>query len=281
MSKKKLLKNLVMQYWGSIRQRAGENLKERCQSTPEVALSTPKLYGWDYMDMVIGEHSCRKQLHFDGNWGGLTENVMVLFGQNFGDVIKPAPGISICRNWDPVPSGKMYLTATIGCLQQLSWKRGGHRTHFNPRLANQTYWNHRTENLFADCATCSGLTGSCFKTPQRLDKSADSQLNSQIPPSEGAVVFGSYSKMLPRSIPACLQPHLAAFSGKRKEYPDRLKEIGWKISNKFKISDQSLSVSRTPILSSLSADRSNGHKARAELPEEDLSPRAISNREST
>jgi hypothetical protein len=44
--KKKLVKNLEMQYWHDIHHRAGEDLKPRCESNPGAELGPLRLYGW-------------------------------------------------------------------------------------------------------------------------------------------------------------------------------------------------------------------------------------------
>jgi len=209
MSKKKLVKNLVMQYCRGILQRAGEDLKARCQSIPGVELTPPMLYGWDYMDLVMGKHSSRKQIQFDGNWRDLAEDVMVLFGQKFGDVIKPAPNISICGEWNPIPAKRMFWTATVDCLRQLSWERGGHRDSLvSSRLTNKAYWNCRTQGLFTDCTNCIKSTGMssprCSKKPQNLDSSAKND-HFLVPPSEGAIVFGCTPKLLHKNVPVKIQ----------------------------------------------------------------------------
>jgi hypothetical protein len=241
MSKQKLVKDLVMQYWGGIQQRAAENLKAECQSTPETELGTPRLYGWDYMDIVRGKHSRRKQLQLDGNWKELTENVQVLFGQDFGDIIRPAPGISICRQWDPIPSRKKYLTATIDCLRQLAWERGGHHDSLiSSRLTNERYWNHRTNDLFVDCGSCSRRDlvdpARYSKRSQSLESSAERRAPSLIPPSEGAIVFGSHSEVLHKPVPVDLPTPLVASGRDRIEPIPRIKEVArrviWKIANR-------------------------------------------------
>jgi hypothetical protein len=268
MGKKKLVKDLVMQYWDAIQQRAGEDLKARCQSTAEIGLAPSKLYGWEYMDIVKRKHSRRRQLHFYGNWRELAENAVVLFCQNLGDVIKPAPGISICKQWDPVPSGKAYLTATIDCLRQLSWERGGQRDILaGGRLTNKGYWNHRTIDLFADCERCSRshLTESvrCSKLPQSLDKSADERSCSVVPPSEGAVVFGSIVKRLHKTDPANLQARPAT-SDRVQDHTSRFREIIRRTIGKPTTSVGSLSSTRALDLSLFRADRTNGHITHAE-----------------
>lgn len=199
MSKNMTMKDLVMQFWHGIRSRYTEDLLARRQVEPGVSLTSSKLYGWDYMDLVTGRQSYKKQLDFNGNWMDLTEDVLVFFGGEFGNVIIPAPGISICAEWNPIPPNKMYLTATIDCLQKLSRVRGGHHSHLTSRLTTKSYWNHRASSLFTDCTDCCSSYSTqlvkCPKVPQTLDSSAGQGLP---PPSKGAIVFGKQSKTKPR-----------------------------------------------------------------------------------
>lgn len=199
MSKKVTIKDLVMQFWHGIQKRNEDDLFARHRIEPGFELTSSKLYGWDYMDLVTGISSRKKQLNFNENWMDLTEDVMVLFGGGFGEVIKPASGVSICAEWNPIPSMKMYLTATIDCLQKLSRKRGGHSNHLtSSRLTNKSYWNHHTKDLFTDCNGCysaiSAKTINCPKVPQKLDSSVYKSNQELLAPLEGAIVFGSQPK---------------------------------------------------------------------------------------
>jgi hypothetical protein len=202
MSKSRTIKDLVMQFWHGIEKRKEEDLFSARQSIPGVKLTTSRLYGWDYMNLVRGERSCQKQLKFSGNWMDLTENVRVLFGRGFGEIIKPAPGASVCAQWDPIPPKRMYLTATIDCLQKLSRMYGGDLcSQTSSRLTNKSYWNYSANSLFADCDVCHSATdpikGKCAKVLQTLDSSARESTHASPllpPPPEGAVVFGCQSK---------------------------------------------------------------------------------------
>jgi hypothetical protein len=205
----KTVKSLVMQFWKGIVERAGKELLYSCDAPPEMAMQSSKIYAWELMDFVRGEQSLRKQIDFIGNWKPFTKDVLVLVGKAFGDVIRPAPGISVCQQWNPVPPEQMYLTATIDCLQMLSYKRGGHRETLNSaRLTNRGYWYYQNDNLFRDCRQCIQGTGAtrirCTKVLQSLDESPKSTVQCLIPPKEGAVVFGhrKLQKPFPSQSPA-------------------------------------------------------------------------------
>lgn len=198
MCKNTTVKDLVMQFWHGIQRRYEEDFFARHQSEPGIELTSSKLYGWDYMDLVTGRASCKKQLNFDGNWRDLAEEVTVLFGGGFGDVIKPAPGIPICAKWNPIPPKKMHLTATIDSIQKLSRVRGHPFNLPSSRLTNKSYWNHPTGNLFTDCDKCCSSTSTrpveCPKVLQTLDPSAQESSQELVIPPEGAVVFGKHPR---------------------------------------------------------------------------------------
>ena len=178
-----------------------KNIEAASQAVPKVELSSSKLYGWEYMDVVTEEQLLRRrQLEFHGNWQVFTEDVLVLFGRGFRHVIQPAAGVIICKHWNPIPPKQQFLTATVDSLKLLSRRHGGHLDYLSsPRLTNTAYWNFCTSQLFRDCEDCcgSGLldTKRCSKRAQYLERMPSKRLGHQIPPSEGAVVFGYDSKL--------------------------------------------------------------------------------------
>jgi hypothetical protein len=113
------IKSLVMQFWKGIVQRAGKELQYSCDAPPEMAIQSSKMYAWELMDFIRGDQSLRKQIDFFSNWKPFTKDALVLVGKTFGDVIRPAPGISVCQQWNPVPSQRMYLTSTIDCFTNI------------------------------------------------------------------------------------------------------------------------------------------------------------------
>lgn len=202
MCKNKIVKDLVMEFWHGIQSRYEEDLFARRQLGPGVELTSAKLHGWDYMDLITGRPSCKKQLDFDGNWIDLTREVTVFFGGGFGDVIQPAPGVSICAAWNPIPPKKMHLTATIDCIQKLSSVRGHPANLTSAKLTHKSYWNHDTSNLFTDCTECRRLPSAkpqrvtCPKALQTLDSSAQKSNHGSAIPAKGAIVFGKQPKTM-------------------------------------------------------------------------------------
>ena len=83
----------------------------------------------------------------------------------------------------------MYLTATMRCLNTLSYQHGGEQDVFtNFRLTTKGYWHYKPKELFLDCEDCDRQT--CRKKVQHLRSTPPSATESLVPPSEGAVIFG-------------------------------------------------------------------------------------------
>lgn len=102
----------------------------------------------------------------------------------------------------------MYLIATVNCLQILSYCRGGQRDILDSaRLTNTGYWYPSTNSLFADCQQCAVDSRTaqikCLKVAQHLEQIQRTHKQGLIPPTEGAVIFGSrvLQKLRPSSPP--------------------------------------------------------------------------------
>lgn len=167
----------------------------RHETSGIVKFGGSKLCGWELLDVVRGEDIIsRKQVDLSQEWMVLGEESIVLFCQNFGDVIKPAPNIKLCPMAQSVNQGQNQLTATIKCLQRLSEKRCGSKDSACLRIANQAYWLSPGGELFKDCTHGTGdshtRTTECEKLPQQILKGYVNPIRHETPPIQGAVTFG-------------------------------------------------------------------------------------------
>ncbi|OAL45507.1 hypothetical protein IQ07DRAFT_548245 [Pyrenochaeta sp. DS3sAY3a] len=85
--------------------------------------------GFDILDVVepLGPISTRIS-HFDSwgdGWMDLLPSIKatVLFGQGFGDLVRPKDARSMCVNWKAVPKQKNYMCASVSTLRMLYEKR--------------------------------------------------------------------------------------------------------------------------------------------------------------
>ena len=172
-----------------------EALAER-DPEPTVTFESSKVYGWDLVDIARLSLTCRrKQLGIHESWTVLSNEVLTLFCQGLGEVIRPASASNICSAWNPIPSKRHYLTATVPCLRQLSFQYGRSSTGQSLRLAKEGYWHWPGNGLFDDCENSANPTSTskqhkCVKVSQQISRADVNSKNGQHLPTQGAVIFG-------------------------------------------------------------------------------------------
>jgi hypothetical protein len=159
------LKDLVTKFWVELRSLRDIEAQHRPKDNIGLRLKRQRLCGWEFMDIVDSlDISRRREINCTEDWGILTEDILVLFGHNFGDVIRPAPGVRVCKAWKSIPTGENYLTASVPCLQLLSkrWAAGTSCT----RPTDDVYWDPQ-DDLFEDCQQCDAEDQNvrCHKKP--------------------------------------------------------------------------------------------------------------------
>ena len=160
-----------------------------------VRTESKKIYGWELLDIAKERNVVRKQLRCSEGWITLADEFLVLFGQNFGEIIRPAPDTKICATWNPLPPNKQYLTATIKSLQDWSCAKWGSPSNGSDclKIRDKAYWQPEA-SLFADCHDGDAIARlqscRCSKAPQHLRESAQKSRKTSLP-TEGAVVFGT------------------------------------------------------------------------------------------
>jgi hypothetical protein len=90
------LKNLVESFWVQVCARKMVEALDRQKDGYVLRLKSQKLCGWELMHIVNGKSGRRKEVKSCEDRLSLTEDVLVLLGQNFGSLIRPATEISIC-----------------------------------------------------------------------------------------------------------------------------------------------------------------------------------------
>lgn len=185
------LHELIMSFWKELEQKREREALQRAEEGLNFKFEKDKLCGWEIMDIINGEPEPRRKeiiLNKDWNaWSALTANVLVLLCQNLGDVILPAMGTQLCRQWKCVLTRPDHLTATIRCLRHLARQRQPVNSCL--RITNDAYWLP-DKGLFDDCRDhCND--GKCSKLPQELVRNAKINEQASDPPFDGAVIFGA------------------------------------------------------------------------------------------
>jgi hypothetical protein len=164
------------------------------------------LEGFEFVD-IANRHSklvrvCMKEVcPQETTWLNLTRKVdaTVLFGNDFGDLIKPESTDGLCPSWVTVPSGKNYLAVRVSDLTRVL-KEKGNQTKKPWRLIDNVCW-YNPGKLFVKCS-CPDETseGRCELAQVLLPETVVVHDNFTSPEElldSGAVIFG-YSKKCPR-----------------------------------------------------------------------------------
>jgi hypothetical protein len=175
------------------------------------------LEGYEFMDIVSAKHTLTPRtvnLQSNGaDWIKLTRRIdaIILFGQHFGDIYKPAENIRglICKNWETVPQGHDYLAAPISLLQDIKEQsqEGGKLKHPS-EIAGGLVWSlsvdaynfcgssckhtfDRVQRLHSTPAAMLDKLGLGKNNPQKADNFAE---------INGAILFGNNSDLDARKL---------------------------------------------------------------------------------
>ncbi|KAH8703635.1 hypothetical protein BGW36DRAFT_414097 [Talaromyces proteolyticus] len=150
--------------------------------------SSRQLRGWDFTDLTLKTDTWQS--------GRDTEDMLVILGSNFGDLICPdLQKTKVYREWETVPDHAGLLTATPTCLMQLMQKQV--LIPFKDKMASkqaggELLWyrpmSHKDCNQFC--------TRSCLLIHE-ITRRSDQTCTTMNPPREldnyGAIVFGCAS----------------------------------------------------------------------------------------
>jgi hypothetical protein len=168
-----------------------------------------RLGGFDFMDVATGSdpfYSRAITLLPSGKaWVDFIRatNAPTLFGQGFGEVLKPIRSSErTCPAWSEVPQGMDYLAVCVSDLREISRRRGtGDKSPW--RLFDEIYW-HKPNKLFEACP-CEQQDNYAGIHLDRVQVLVPGQVQAQWgqefqPPgnlaTDGAVIFG-YSETCP------------------------------------------------------------------------------------
>ncbi|KAI1127754.1 hypothetical protein F5Y10DRAFT_265772 [Nemania abortiva] len=111
--------------------RLWENDYDRKSKSLQLGLpSKTSVSGWEYMEVV---RNCKRLSprmidlrNTCGRWNDYAKDIraLVLFGANFGDVLKPACSDTVCSNFSSLPSDGCYLAVRVDVLEDLFNQQG-------------------------------------------------------------------------------------------------------------------------------------------------------------
>jgi hypothetical protein len=158
-----------------------------------------KIQSWEFMGLVDQKSPLqRKEAVIEktsGGWQSLIHgvNAIVLFAQQFGDIIQPVPLPGLCARWRLLPKGTDYMAASVPLLKRLCEEAssGSPYLHLTP---TKLQW-HRKSMLSENCQGSSdkGKVCSCDRLQQVVAKSS-LNFGTINPPiileNRGSVIFG-------------------------------------------------------------------------------------------
>ena len=190
------------------------SLLERMMERDAVITSAPgvavrgtmrdKLYGWEFRALVEDKNSFRQKEQVlgksNGGWVDLVDDTdtMVLFGNGFGEIIKPVrDSVDLCSAWKVLPKGRDYLAVGCPMLETLYNEAGSRKTR-SYLTSRHLQW-HRGSTLFEKCEETSGC--ACDRLQQLVYDSRTTFRRVKPPdelPENGCVIFGrAYHPIFP------------------------------------------------------------------------------------
>jgi hypothetical protein len=215
------MRELVSQTWSTL-ERIYDRQTEIATTHTTKELQNPfqtTLEGYEFMDIVSGEHTLhRRTINLQSNgtaWVDLARrmNAVVLFGQHFGHIYKPADKVGklICNKWETVPPGHEFLAAPISLLKEIklrNWRKGK-VAKVSSEITEGLFWS-LSKDAFKTCGPdckhtfsrvqqirCSTSEGMLTKTSSGRD---DPQEFNNFADIHGAVLFGNNSNFDPSKL---------------------------------------------------------------------------------
>ncbi|RYP68153.1 hypothetical protein DL770_008488 [Monosporascus sp. CRB-9-2] len=167
---------------------------------------TTSTSGWEYMD-VVG--NCRRMSPKTielrktcGRWNDYAKDIqaLVLFGANFGDILKPASARTICSNFSSLPKNECYLAVRVDVLKDLFNQQGS--LEDQEKLTPSGYTLDGSKHLYRDCNDVRHRKGDPC-TNRRVLRIVKRSTLGHVPiplELEGAVIVGGISTGLLQNI---------------------------------------------------------------------------------
>ena len=145
------------------------------ESGVKLNLRTRKyLEGWDFKDLATDNDPFTPRVAtldaYGKGWVDFTRKIsaITLFGQGFGEIIKPTAGNSMCSHWTTLPKTKYYLAASLQDLRDIAEFYGNPNT-VPMRLCDDMIWH----NPAPDQCQCRSARLRCPEKKQNTSKHSE------------------------------------------------------------------------------------------------------------
>ncbi|KAI0913903.1 hypothetical protein F4823DRAFT_639703 [Ustulina deusta] len=197
----KLLYSILDGLWANTYEGEGTSLKLGLPFKQTASTS-----GWEYMEVV---RNCRRMSPKTielrktcGRWNVYAKDIqaLVLFGANFGDILKPESAGTICSTFSSLPRNECYLAVRADVLEDLFDQQGS--LEDQAKLTPSGYTLNGLRTLYRPCNDVGHrMGGSC--TSRRVLRIVKHSIHENVPiPLEldGAIIIGETRTGLFRNI---------------------------------------------------------------------------------
>ncbi|KAI0528493.1 hypothetical protein GGR58DRAFT_509252 [Xylaria digitata] len=156
---------------------------------------TASTSGWEYMEVV---RNCRRMSPKTielrktcGRWNDYAKDIeaLVLFGANFGDILKPTSVGTICSTFSSLPRNECYLAVRADALKDLFDQQGSPEDQ--AKLTPSGYTLNGSRTLYRPCYDVEHRRGPCIARRMLQIVKRSIHRNALIPlQSGGAVIIG-------------------------------------------------------------------------------------------
>ena len=174
----------------------------------------PRLLGWDFIDILAKDHLFyERELSTDMGprmawWDiALNTDTLVVFGSNFGQLIRPDPERSlVCQSWSPVPTNSSLLTASARCMMYLARKCDIRDTSYRKVAEGLEWHTPKGSHLYGEvcngthCEKCIFIQELRSTSKMPWHRSGKNTAAAEAIELDGALIIGSvnYYKSLKR-----------------------------------------------------------------------------------
>ncbi|KAK4444214.1 hypothetical protein QBC34DRAFT_360606 [Podospora aff. communis PSN243] len=162
--------DLILSIWASLEYLLDARLHHERESPGDMKLPN-RMVGFEYRAIVQDRSPLLlKQVKVKRTAGGWTDLVrdkdaLVLFGNGFGELVRPVNADTICPGWGNLPTGKDYLAVLPSLLLDFYETSGS--SAVDPALTfSKLRWEKGDALLFGQCSEQQGLRCICHRAQQ-------------------------------------------------------------------------------------------------------------------
>jgi hypothetical protein len=174
----------------------GHSEFQRCYPRTDIHCASPGFVGFEYMALVEKTSDLQpmkvEPANECGAWPTLACDLhaVILLGQNFQELLLPCDTVSLCPNFQRLPSERSYLAVEVTKIKELL--RRNSEDGYEKRLTASNIMWVTSEDVFQPCKWVNGEKCSCRRVQQlsKTHKGCKPENFSELY-ADGAIIFGA------------------------------------------------------------------------------------------